>query len=109
MRPSRPEMPVMTTLRSRGSVGIVGPPRAESCPSGVLRARSSSCWLPEDMRSLAKSDVDHRLDRGPYLGDLLVEHLVVVVGIARERHRLAEVQAVLHRQRHEWNERWIRH
>src|SRR6478736_2059467 len=72
IRPNRPLMPVITTLRGRGIERSVG--------------------SPEDMLALAQTEVDHRLD--PVLDglDLVVEDLVVVIGIAGEHHRLAEVQ-----------------
>src|SRR6185312_13456765 len=73
-RPSRPEMPVTTHVFTGASL------------------RSS----PEDMLPSAQAHVDHRLD--PVLDGLhaLGEIVVVVVGIAGEPHRLAEVHAVLH-------------
>src|SRR5215831_14701533 len=88
IRPRRPEIPVITTLRSRGSARSVttAPPSISS---------------PEDMLALAESLVDHRLDPALDDLDLLVEHLVVVIGIAGHRDRLAEVQPVLDRQRQE--------
>src|SRR5262245_10217059 len=89
MRPKRPEIPVITTLRRRGSV--------------------RSVWSPEDVCAFTQPHVDHRLDPVPHHLDLVVENFVVVVGIAGEPHRLAEVQPVLDRQRHHRQERRIRH
>src|SRR5688572_1536728 len=70
-RPSRPAMPVMTTVR--GSA--------------------------EDTAPLAQSDVDHRLDLVLDQPDLVLDHLVVVVRVAVELQRLTEVEVVLDRQR----------
>src|ERR1041385_727564 len=80
IRPSRPEMPVMTILRDS----------------------------PEDMLSPAEPLVEHRLDAVLHLLDLVVEDLVVVIGIAGEMHRLAEVEPVLHGQWQRRDERRIR-
>src|SRR5215470_15687694 len=67
MRPSRPAMPVMAI--------VLGP-------------------SPEDMPAFLEAVVEHRLDRVLHGADVRDE-LIVVVGIALEPERLAEVEPVL--------------
>src|SRR5690349_3183548 len=80
MWPKRPLMPVTTTFFGRG----------------IARSVIICCGSPEDMFALAQADVDHRLDPVAHLLHFLVEVFVVVIGVAGEVHRLAEVEPVLH-------------
>src|ERR1700722_7539930 len=53
---------------------------------------------PEDMSPLGELLLKHGLNGGPHLAHLALQLVVVVVGSARETHRLAEDQMVLGRQ-----------
>src|SRR5262245_35762857 len=115
-RPSRPLIPVITTLRKARSVpgagvavaigaGAAGP----AAEAEAADAAGGGCRSPEDMFAGTQPQVEHGLD--PVLDGLhlLVEHLAVLVGIPGERHRLAEVEPVLYRQRNQWQERRVGH
>src|ERR1700690_534820 len=78
-RPSRPAMPVTTTL-SRTS---------------FLRGAGMSS--PEDVPALLEAGLDHRLHAVAHHPHLLLDDLVVVVGVAVEALRLAEVEVILRR------------
>ena len=83
-------MPVMRTAP---------PGRERGCRRGVSRASLSgaggrvlSSVSPEHVLSLLDAAVDHRLDGLLHQPDFLLDDGVVVVGVAGEAHRLAEVQ-----------------
>src|SRR4051812_16547027 len=81
-RPRLPLMPVMTTA------GLMEP----------LSSNVPAC-SPEDAPALLEPLVDHALDGGLHAAHLLVQLGVLVIRAAGEVHRLAEVEAVLGRQR----------
>ena len=63
----------------------------------LLLARHAPLRQKNQLRRRRRPVLDHVVDAPLHLLDLLADHLVLVVGVAAELHRLAEVDVVAHR------------
>src|SRR5437763_868478 len=106
-RNSRRSMPTTRSSPSRWSRRASSLPRRPAipvttifCPDERLGSGGSrlvTMGSPEDVPSLLEAGADEGVNLVAYLAHLLFQHLVFIVGIPGEPHRIAEVDAVLHR------------